>query len=164
MIGIPNEKELRKHRSCFTGHRPEKLHKSEEQIKNDLLVAILQAVDDGFVTFISGMARGVDIWAAEIVLRFRSNNPAIHLIAAVPYKGFESRWSKSWQDQYNFILEYADLVRYICKGYSMASFHIRNERMVDSISLRIAIYNGESDGTRNIIEYAKRTAIELVTL
>ena len=37
--------------------------------QKDLEAAILQAVDDGFVTFISGMARGVDIWAAEIVLR-----------------------------------------------------------------------------------------------
>ena len=32
---------------------------------------IRKAIDDGFVTFISGMARGVDIWAAEIVLRLR---------------------------------------------------------------------------------------------
>ena len=72
---MPNEKELRKHRCCFTGHRPEKLHKPEEQIKKDLEKAILQAVDDGFVTFISGMARGVDIWAAEIVLRLRESNP-----------------------------------------------------------------------------------------
>ena len=89
---MANEAELRKHRCCFTGHRPEKLHKPEEQIKKDLEVAILQAVDDGFVTFISGMARGVDIWAAEIVLRLRESNPAIHLVAASPYRRFESRW------------------------------------------------------------------------
>ena len=161
---MPTEQEFRLHRCCFTGHRPEKLHQPEAFIKAELEKAIRQSIADGYTTFFSGIARGVDIWAAQIVLRFRSNNPAIHLIAAVPYKGFESRWSKSWQDQYNFILEYADLVRYICKGYSMASFQIRNERMVDSSSRRIAIYNGESDGTRNIIEYAKRNAIELVTL
>ena len=161
---MPTEQEFRLHRCCFTGHRPEKLHQPEAFIKAELEKAIRQSIADGYTTFFSGIARGVDIWAAQIVLRFRSNNPAIHLIAAVPYKGFESRWSKSWQDQYNFILEYADLVRYICKGYSMASFQIRNKRMVDSSSRRIAIYNGESDGTRNIIEYAKRNAIELVTL
>lgn len=123
---MPNEKELRKHHSCFTGHRPEKLHKSEEQIKNDLLVAILHAVDDGFVTFISGMARGVDIWAAEIVLRLRESNPAIHLVAASPYRGFESRWSADWQERYYSILQQANLVRFICPGYSHDCFQRQN--------------------------------------
>ena len=118
MTRMPNEQELRKHRCCFTGHRPEKLHKPEEQIKKDLEVAILQAVDDGFVTFISGMARGVDIWAAEIVLRLRESNPVIHLVAASPYRGFEIRWSADWQSRHSAILQQADLVKFVCPGYS----------------------------------------------
>ena len=157
---MPNEKELRKHRCCFTGHRPEKLHKSEEQIKNDLEVAILQAVDDGFVTFISGMARGVDIWAAEIVLRLRESNPAIHLVAASPYRGFESRWSADWQERYYSILQQANLVRFICPGYSHDCFQRRNEWMVDRSSRVIAVYNGEPGGTRNTIEYTKAKKVE----
>lgn len=161
---MPSEQELRLHRCCFTGHRPEKLHLSEQEVKSKLETEIRQAMADGYTTFISGMARGVDIWAAQIVLRFRANNPAIHLIAAVPYKGFENRWSKSWQDQYNFILEYADLVRYICKGYSIASFQIRNEWMVDRSSRVIAVYNGEPGGTKNTIDYANKNNIEVVSI
>lgn len=65
---MANEAELRLHRCCFTGHRPEKLNRSEVEIKKDLEGAILQAIDDGFVTFITGMARGVDIRAGEIIL------------------------------------------------------------------------------------------------
>ena len=128
---MPNEQDIRKHRCCFTGHRPEKLHEPEEQIKKDLEKAILKAVDDGFVTFISGMARGVDITAAEIVLRLRESNPAIHLVAASPYRGFESRWSADWQSRYNAIMQQADLVRFVCPGYSRACFQRRNEWMVD---------------------------------
>lgn len=157
---MASEAELRKHRCCFTGHRPEKLHKPEEQIKKDLEAAILQAVDDGFVTFISGMARGVDIWAAEIVLRLRESNPAIHLVAASPYRGFESRWSADWKVRYNNVLEQADLIRYVCKGYSKACFQIRNEWMVDRAARVIAVYNGEPGGTRNTIEYAERNKVE----
>ena len=157
---MANEAELRKHRCCFTGHRPEKLHKPEEQIKKDLEKAILQAVDDGFVTFISGMARGVDIWAAEIVLRLRESNPAIHLVAASPYRGFESRWSADWQSRYNTILQQADLVRFVCPGYSPDCFQRRNEWMVDRSSRVIAVYNGEPGGTRNTIEYAKAKNVE----
>lgn len=156
---MPTEPELRLHRCCFTGHRPEKLHKPEVQIKKDLEAAILQAVNDGFVTFISGMARGVDIWAAEIVLQLRESNPAIHLVAASPYRGFESRWSADWQSRYNAILWQADLVKFVCLGYSRDCFQRRNEWMVDRSARVIAVYSGELGGTRNTIEYAKRVNV-----
>ena len=77
------------------------------------------------------MARGVDIWAAEIVLKEREHNPAIKLICASPYKGFERSWSSDWKKRYNDIMDSADLVRFICPGYSRACFQIRNEWMVD---------------------------------
>lgn len=157
---MANESELRQHRCCFTGHRPEKLSRSETEIKKDLEVAILQAINDGFVTFITGMARGVDIWAGEIVLQLRKQNPNLHLIAASPYEGFESRWSADWQRRYKNILDQADLVRFVCKGYSKACFQIRNEWMVNRSTRVIAVYNGEAGGTRNTIEYAERNKVE----
>lgn len=161
---MATEAELRQHRCCFTGHRPEKLTRSEAEIKKDLETAILQAIDDGFVTFITGMARGVDIWAGEIVLQIRQSRPSIHLIAASPYQGFESRWSADWQRRYNAVLEQADLVRFVCKGYSKACFQIRNEWMVDRSARVIAVYNGEPGGTRNTIEYANRNKVECFKL
>mgnify|MGYP002548137360 FL=1 len=157
---MANEAELRLHRCCFTGHRPEKLTRSEAEIKKDLEAAILKAINDGFVTFITGMARGVDIWAGEIVLQLRKQNPNLHLIAASPYEGFESRWSADWQRRYKNILDQADLVRFVCKGYSKACFQIRNEWMVNRSARVIAVYNGEPGGTRNTIEYAERNKVE----
>lgn len=161
---MATEAELRLHRCCFTGHRPEKLTRSEAEIKKDLKAAILQAIDDGFVTFITGMARGVDIWAGEIVLQLRKQNPNLHLIAASPYEGFENRWSADWQRRYKNILDQADLVRFVCKGYSKACFQIRNEWMVDRASRVIAVYNGEAGGTRNTIEYARENGIRIVSI
>lgn len=157
---MANETELRQHRCCFTGHRPEKLTRSETEIKKDLEAAILQAIDDGFVTFITGMARGVDIWAGEIVLQLRKQNPNLHLIAASPYEGFESRWSADWQRRYKDIISQADLVRFVCKRYSKSCFQIRNEWMVNRSARVIAVYNGEAGGTRNTIEYAERNKVE----
>lgn len=157
---MANEAELRLHRCCFTGHRPEKLIRSEAEIKKDLEAAILQAINDGFVTFITGMARGVDIWAAEIVLQLRKQNPNLHLITASPYEGFESRWTEDWKVRYNTVMEQADLIRYVCKGYSKACFQIRNEWMVDRSARVIAVYNGEPGGTRNTIEYAEKNKVE----
>ena len=58
------EQELRQHRCCFTGHRPEKLKIAEDEVIKSLKKEIRTAIADGFQTFISGMARGVDLWAA----------------------------------------------------------------------------------------------------
>ena len=102
----------------------------------------------------------MDIWAGEIVLQLRQNNPDLHLIAASPYQCFESRWSADWQRRYNAVLEQADLVRFVCKGYSKACFQIRNEWMVDRSARVIAVYNGESGGTRNTIKYAEKNKVE----
>lgn len=79
--------ELRKHRCCFTGHRPEKLKQSESKIRYALEKEIRTVIADGFVVFISGMARGTDIWAAEIVLQLRDEGEPLKLICASPYEG-----------------------------------------------------------------------------
>ena len=152
------EQDKRKKRCCFTGHRPEKLDRPEAEIIAWLETEIRKAVDDGFVTFISGMARGVDIWAAEIVLRLRDDGLPIHLICASPFEGFECSWDESWKQRYADVIRKADLVKYICKNYSRACFQIRNEWMVDRSARVIAVYNGQSGGTRNTIAYATKAA------
>lgn len=156
------EAEKRLHRVCFTGHRPEKLSEAESVVRTKLKDAIRSSVEDGYFVFISGMACGVDIWAAEIVLKEREHNPAIKLICASPYKGFERSWSSDWQKRYNNIMNAADLVRFICPGYSRACFQIRNEWMVDHSARVIAVYNGEKGGTRNTIEYAKKQSVKII--
>lgn len=150
------ETEKRMHRACFTGHRPEKLTRNEKSIKIDLEKEMRQAVADGLNVFITGMARGVDIWAAQIVLQLRGEGHGVRLICACPYDGFESGWSQEWQWQYKEILSAADFVKYICEGYSRSCFQIRNEWMVNHSARVIAVFNGEKSGTKNTIDYAIR--------
>jgi len=154
-----NEAELRQHRCCFTGHRPEKLTQPEKVVIAGLEREIKKAIDDGFTTFISGMARGVDIWAAEIVLRLRSEGLPIKLICASPFSGFEKSWSEEWQRRYWNVAEQADHAVFVCRGYSRSCFQIRNEWMVDRSARMIAVFNGEPGGTKNTIEYAERSQI-----
>lgn len=101
---METEEERRKHRCCFTGHRPEKLKQSESEIRSALEKEIRTAVADGFVVFISGMARGTDIWAAEIVLRLRDEGVPIMLVCASPYEGFERGWKREWQERYQSMI------------------------------------------------------------
>ena len=158
------EHQLRLHRCCFTGHRPEKLKSSESNIKSKLKKEILSAIKAGFTTFITGMARGTDIWAAELVIEFRDSGFPIKLICASPFEGFENNWETEWKQRYNQVMEKADLVRFICQYYSPSCFQIRNQWMVDHSMRVIAIYNGSAGGTRNTINYANSKNIPVVTV
>lgn len=157
-----DETELRKHRCCFTGHRPEKLSISEKELENLLQEEIRNAIADGFTTFISGMARGADILAAELVLKERQTNPKLRLICALPFQGFGDNWSQKWRDRRNAILHQADLIQSICSGFSYSSYQRRNEWMVDHSARMIAIYNGSSGGTKNTIQYAQQKGISVL--
>ena len=140
---MPTEQELRLHRCCFTGPRPEKIDMPERKVVAALEREIKAAIDAGFTTFISGMARGSDIWAAEIVLRLKKKNPSLHLIAASPFEGFELSWKLEWQKRYATVMAEADLIRFICPKQSMSCYQIRNEWMVDRSARVIAVFNGE---------------------
>lgn len=156
------ESALRRHRCCFTGHRPEKLRMGESYYQEALNHAIREAVDRGYCTFISGMARGIDIWSAEQLLCLRKEYPELHLICALPHPDFEKHWTPDWQRRYHAILNAADLVRVISPSYSMSCYQKRNEWMVCHSSLLIAAYNGSAGGTRNTIESARKQHIEIL--
>lgn len=161
---MASEEELRLHRCCFTGHRPEKLNIPEKEVKADLRRQINHAVHDGFTVFITGMARGVDLWAAEIVLALRKRNKEIKLICAIPHDGFEARWSTSWQELYRYVLAEADLMRVISRGYYTGVYQIRNEWMINHSARVIAVFNGQPSGTKNTIDYAHRQGVPVIQI
>lgn len=154
----------RKNTVCFTGHRPEKLHMAEKEVIDRLKTEIEQAYVEGYFCFISGMARGVDIWAAEIVLELRKMHPEVSLVCAVPYPDFEKRWAKKWQDRYAAILAAADHVVYIGTAHSRRIYQQRNEWMCGRSSLVIAVWNGQPSGTGNTVAYAKKTGVEVISI
>lgn len=159
-----NQEELRKHRCCFTGHRPNKMDMTEKEIKPLLEKAIDDAVANGYVTFITGMAQGTDIWAAEIVLNRKLVNKDIHLICALPHPGFESKRSVAEKERFNNIIANADLVKLLNEHYFTGCYQIRNEWMVDRANLVIAVFNGSKSGTKNTVDYAKRKSVKIVNV
>ena len=161
---MATEAEKRMHRCCFTGHRPEKLQAPEGVVTAALEKEIRQAIADGFNVCITGMARGVDIWAAEIVLRLQDAGEAVRLICACPYQGFERGWKQSWQERYQAILSAADLVRFICPGYSRSCFQRRIEWLVDHAARVIAVWIGQPSGTKNTIDYAMKVGVPYIRI
>lgn len=158
------EEEKRFHRCCFTGHRPEKLQQSEEEVKAWLSEQIDRAITDGYTTFITGMAMGVDLWAAKLVLEKKKTSD-IHLIAATPWPGFAARWNDEWKQLYGEVWQAADFRVTISEHYFNGIFQKRNVWMVDHSRRVIAFYNGSAGGTKNTIDYArKKDEVEIVTM
>ena len=153
-----NEEELRRHRCCFTGHRPEKMSASEEEVRRGLRREILRAIGEGYVTFLSGMARGVDHWAAEEVLKLREEY-GLRLICALPHPDFERKWSEEARKVHRRILSLADHVVTVSPSYHAGVYQRRNCYMVDHASLVIAAYDGTAGGTRNTVLYAQKQGI-----
>lgn len=155
------ENEKIKYRCCFTGHRPDKIELGEKEIKPLLEKAIDEAISEGFVTFITGMAMGTDIWSAEIVLDRKKKNKNLHLICALPHPGFENRRNFTEKIRFSKIIKKADLVKEINDHYFTGCYQVRNEWMVDRSNLVIAVFNGQKSGTKNTVDYAIKKGINI---
>ena len=123
---------------------------------------INDAVAERYTDFITGMQRGVDIWAAEIVLRLRETNSDIVLVAASAFEGMENGWESGWKRRYDRIIDAADEVYFISDRPGRRAFFERNEWMVDYSSRLIAVYNGAPGGTQKTIDYAKKLRRDIV--
>ena len=159
-----SETELRKHRCCFTGHRPDKLKIPEERLAALLESEIRNAVNDGFTTYITGMAKGTDLVAAEIVLRLREQDKRLKLICALPHPGFGLHWGGGWTERFQRVLVQADLERTICPSFSYASYQTRNEWMCRHSGVVIAVFNGERGGTKNTLDYAQKIDVPCIII
>ena len=66
---------VRERTCCFSGHRPEKMPFAAnansyafQQFRNALTRTIYDAIHSGYNHFITGMSRGMDLWAAQEVI------------------------------------------------------------------------------------------------
>ena len=153
-----------KHTCTFTGHRPERLAIPEAHVIEWLEEQIDRAADEGYTDFITGMQRGVDLWAAEAVLKLIDKGRGIRLVAACAFRGMEEYWDFDWQERYYHVLTHADVVYYISDHPGRKAFFARNHWMVDRASRLIAVYSGAPGGTKETIEYARKKKRDIVLI
>ncbi len=130
---------------AFTGHRDIK-ESDRAELHKRLKDAVIESYKLGYRYFINGMALGFDMLAAEVVLDLRESYEDIHLIAAVPFPGQESRWPLGQQNRYNQILDEADEVFYVSSYFERGCEMKRNRWMIDRANHLIAYFNGEPHG------------------
>lgn len=148
---------------CFTGHRPKGLpwgynEASESCIrfKNVMYDILKKAIINGYNYFISGMAIGIDMICAEIILKLKEDFPDVVLECAIPCKHQERFWPQRQQARYHSILKKADLIHFVSEDeYLDDCMNNRNRYMVEQADVVIAVWNGKPSGTKNTIKMAK---------
>ncbi len=151
---------------CFSGHRPEGLPDRGDNnsyvvkiIKSMLYKEIIDSINGGYNCFITGLARGVDLWAGEMVLEIKSQNSSIKLVAAAPYKGHGDRMRGIEKWQFGNIIHKADSVVYVSEEYHRSCMQKRNEYMIDNSDKLIAMISDYKSGTGQTVRYAKSKGI-----
>lgn len=156
---------------CFTGPRPLRLPMNGDEnsaeikaLKENLANAITDAYNDGFRFFISGMAEGFDLFAAEAVIKLKESLPGIALVAAFPYSDAIEKHKASTAKRIGNILKKTDFAVAISQKYYSGCEHERNRYMVNNSTRIIGYYNGLSGGTAHCWGYALKNNLETVNL
>lgn len=167
---------------CFTGHRPEKIipyrgRPSFAAITNKVVELLLDryvtlAAENGYSRFISGLAKGVDLWAAKGVIRLRESGKDVSLIGAMPFLRHAEKLHGRNKAELAEIEVNADLLITVnpdpeimfakknTPGFSSSLYSSRNTFMVDHSSAVIAFYDDDGhswSGTGQTVRYAIRS-------
>ena len=158
---------------CFTGPRPKNYpwgndKECEAKIVEKLKTAVQKAIERGYQHFISGMAAGIDLLAAKIVLQLREDMSEMGIVleAAIPFPSQFKRWKEETKREYERILLQCDKVHCVYDVFSLEAYKKRDKYMVDKSSLLIAVEGKPNGGTARTIAYARELGrtIELICL
>ena len=148
---------------CFSGHRPSVLPGNGDtrdvNLKRPLSIlrlAIEDAINEGYTTFITGMARGVDMWAARFIMEIRLKRPDINLVCVLPYKDQSKDYPPAERYDYNMILGAAQQVVCLNDEYTGDCMRERNTYIVENSSKLIAVVKNYRSGTGMTINIAKK--------
>lgn len=157
---------------AFTGHRPERFSfgydENDERclsVKTLMLDWITAFIIGGVRTFYTGMALGVDQWAASIVLDMKQQYSGVRLIALVPCKTQADKWSEDQRNRYKKILDECDEVIILNEHYTRGCMHQRNRMLVERTEYLLAVYDGGNDGgTAYTVNFARKNNRQITTI
>ena len=135
---------------------------SLKSVMRDQIVALIE--NEGVTHFITGMALGVDMYAAEIVLHLKSKYPHITLESAIPCETQAIKWSVASRERYYNIAAKCDKETMLQREYTSDCMDKRNRYMVDHADYILAVWNGCPSGTGNTVRYAHKKGKSIIVI
>lgn len=161
---------------AFTGHRSYKIYRSargENPLKVQEIItarterAVRLLYDQGYDTFLCGMAMGFDLWASWAVLSVKRDFPEIRLIAVIPFKGQESRYYDAEKRLYYEVMDKTDRCVCLYEQYSSDADYIdRNRMMLDHATMVVCYFSGGSgrSGTASTVSKARQLDMRILNI
>ena len=157
---------------AFTGLRPHKLpwgfkedHPACLALKTAIHGRLIQLIKEENVRhMISGMAMGIDMICAEIVLDLKARYPDITLEAAIPCRDQDLLWPQKARDRYHCILSRCDSVHIVSEAYTDDCMMKRNQYMVHKSDFILAVWDGKPGGTGNTVKYAQKRHKQIIVM
>lgn len=158
------------YRVSFTGYRPEKLPFFGEddplcaELKNRLHAQIKRLIESGADIFNSGMALGVDMWAAETVLELKKEYPHITLNAVIPCPEQADKWSAEHKKRYQRLLKQCEKIITAEPRYTKSCMQKRNQALVELCDVLVAVFDGKKGGTMQTVNCAKAKGKQIILI
>lgn len=157
---------------AITGPRPQNMFGFNESdpryelVKQALQHEIRTLIQNNVSHFISGVALGIDMFAAETVLDLKRHYTHVTLEAAIPHRLQHQKWSTEYQNRYRNILNQCDEITTIQQDYTPNCFFRRNRYMVDNAThlLTVTQKSNPSSGTQYTIQYAAQKRLNIVLI
>lgn len=144
---------------AFTGHR--NLIGNQANLFDTTFKIICDLHAKGYTTFLSGMAEGFDLLAAEAVLQAKTIYSDIRLVAVVPFPMQAERFHPVNQRRYRTVLQQADQQITISQHYYRDVFLVRNDFLLDNASYIVCHYSGDRGGTMYTVNRAVRRNLSI---
>ena len=146
-----------KNKTCsFTGHRILPKNFDVEKLEK----AVYKAVNDGFDTFLVGMAIGFDSLCFKVLEGVRLEND-IKIIACIPCSDQSEFYNEKQKKEYKRMVLSSDDKVILSEKYYNGCMQVRNEFMVDNSSRLIAYLKVTGGGTYSTVKYAVEKGIEV---
>ena len=160
--------------AAFTGYRPKKLpfgndfnHPDALRLRANLRTEYERLIRRGFRQFLTGGALGCDLMAAEVILELKEEygkKARIMHVLCMPCYDYTAKWSDQDKERLEKIKQNSVFFYVSDSPYYKGCMQKRNRYMVDTSRVLLAVYDGQSGGTRNTVEYARSRNRKLVII
>lgn len=156
---------------AFTGYRTSKMvNKTSDtnplkDIAKKTFNAIKELYNQGYTNFYTGMSDGFDMLAALEVIRLKKKYTEVKLIAVVPFRGQEARYSSQDKQNYKMLLKDADQTIFMADHFVENSQYLRrNDYMLENASCLVCYYSGKPGGTMYTYNRASRLDMPIINI
>lgn len=116
----------------------------------------------GVRDFYSVCEQGIDLWAAENVIRLIKTDKSVKLHCILPYEEQAAKWYPSFRELYYTVLEQAESTEFIALRYCEDCMQKARYRTLDQCGYVISVY--ESEEINEYRDYALKKGAEVIDL